>query len=640
MIANLQSFASQLAFLPRTLRIVWAASRRWTLAWAILLVVQGLLPAATVYLTGLLVDSVAAALGGGTSLENIWPTVFLGALMAGVMLLTQVLQSLMEWVRTAQAEYLRDYVSVLIHDKVTRLDLAFFESPKYHDRLFQARNDLHSRPLALLENGGSLLQNSITLLAMATLLFRYGWWVPLVLLVGTAPAFLVVLKFNRRYHRWWEKTTADRRWVDYFDTVLVVDVAAAELRLFDLGAHFQSAFQNLRRRLRSERLQLVKKQSMAGLAAGIWATLIAGGTMAWMVWQAFLGLVTLGDVAVFNRALFQGQGLLRALLGNLGQIYSNTLFLGNLFEFLELEGQVVEPAEPVATPATLEEGIRFRHVTFRYPGSDRAVLQDFDFVIPAGKVVAIVGANGAGKTTLVKLLCRFYDPEAGSIEFDGTDIKRFSLGSLRRMITVLFQFPVRYFSTVGENIAMGDLAAKSGATEIETAARGAGAQEFIEHLPQGYDTLLGKWFTDGTELSGGEWQRLALARAFLRQAQVMILDEPTSFMDSWTEIDWFDRFLELAKGRTAIIISHRFMIAKRADIIHVMKSGRVVESGSHEELLTQGGLYAQSWTAQIKSSADRRDSIETEPDVVPGTASKPLFPADARVRDNTDAPWK
>jgi len=590
--AKLRNFTVQLSYLPQTLRLIWAAARGWTLAWAILLVVQGLLPAAAVYLTRLLVDNLAAALGAGASWENIRPTLFLVALMASVMLLTQVLQSVMGWVRTAQAELIRDYLSALVHDKSTAVDLAFYESPEYHDRLYRARNDLNSRPLALLESGGSLLQNAITLLAMGTLLIPYGVWLPFVLLVGTLPAFYIVLHFNRRYHRWWEQTTSDRRRTRYYDTVLTVASVAAELRLFDLGPHFRSAYQKLRRRLRTERLELTRDQSLARLGAGLVAVLISGAAMAWIVWQAFLGLVTLGDLALFYQAFNQGQRLLRSLLGNVGQIYNNTLFLGNLFEFLELEPQVVDPPEPIPAPSTLKEGIRFRQVTFRYPGSERAVLQDFDFAIPAGQIVAIVGANGAGKSTLLKLLCRFYDPEAGSIELDGIDIRHLALDELYRQITVLFQLPVFYHATAGQNIAMGDLKASPGAVEIKAAARGAGAHEFIARLPQGYDTLLGKWFADGAELSGGEWQRIALARAFLRQAPIVVLDEPTSFMDSWAEAKWLARFRTLVEGRTAIIITHRFTTAMQADVIHVM------------DLLAQAGLYAQSWRTQMQAGSD------------------------------------
>ncbi len=596
--ARLRDVVAQLSYLPQTFHLVWAAARSWTVVWIVLLVVQGLLPVATVYLTRLLVNSLVAVAGTGT--WDIWPIIVPVALMAGVLLLSELLRSAIEWVRTAQSELVQDHISGLIHEKSVAVDLAFYESSGYYDRLERARSDASSRSLALLENTGSLLQNSITLLAMAAVLIPYGAWIPFVLLVSTLPVFYVVLRLNRRQHQWWQQTTTDRRWLQYYEMLLTHSAIAAELRLFNLGPHFRSAYQVLRRRLRTERLQLIKYQSLGRLAAGTVALLISGTTMLWMAGQLLLGLITLGDLALFYQAFNQSQNLMRSLLGNLGQIHTNSLFLNNLFEFLRLEPQVLDPLQPLPTPLSLKEGIRFRQVTFRYPGSKRAVLQDFNLNIPAGQVIAIVGDNGAGKTTLIKLLCRFYDPESGRIELDGTDIRDLSIEEFRRLITVLFQSPIPYHATAAQNIALGDLSAAPSIAEIETAARGAGAHELIARLPRGYDTLLGKWFADSAELSGGEWQRVALARAFLRRAQVIVLDEPTSAMDSWAEADWLERFRTLANGRTAIVITHRFTLAMRADMIHVMRNGQIIESGSHDELLAQGGFYAQSWTAQMQ----------------------------------------
>jgi ATP-binding cassette subfamily B protein len=294
---------------------------------------------------------------------------------------------------------------------------------------------------------------------------------------------------------------------------------------------------------------------------------------------------------------------MRSLLGHVSQLYGNSLFLGNLFEFLALKPTVTDPPQPVPAPTSLHQGIRFSRVTFRYPGSERVALQDFDLTIPAGKIVALVGANGAGKSTLIKLLCRFYDPDSGRIELDGVDLRQLEVARLRRLITVLFQQPVHYSSTVTENIAVGNTDVSATAEEIQAAAQAGGADEIVRRLPLGYETLLGKWFAGGTELSVGEWQRLALARAFLREAPILLLDEPTSAMDSWGEADWLARFRVLAAGRTVVIITHRFTTAMRADIIHVMTEGRIEESGRHEELLLRGGAYARSWAAQMKAEA-------------------------------------
>jgi ATP-binding cassette subfamily B protein len=603
LIASLHYTLVQLSYLPWAFLLVWKAAKNWALIWTTLLVIQGILPVATVSLIRLLVDRLVGAIGTHISWESSWPILVLLSLMVGVMLLTEVLQSVLDWVRTAQAELLQDYISTLIHAKSVTVDLAFYESSEYYDHLHRARSDASSRSLAILESGGNLLQNSITFLAMATILIPYGPWLPLVLLVSTLPAFLVVLRYNRHYHRWWERTTPDRRWIQYYDLILTHSAVAAELRLFGLGRHFQSAYQTLRQRLRTERLKLVKAQSLARFGAGTSALLVSGAAIAWMLWRTLQGLVTLGDLVLFYQAFERGQGLMRSMLSNVGQIYTNSLFLSHLFDFLSLQPQIGDPPHPTPSPLALREGIRFQHVSFRYPGSARLALQSFTLTIPAGRTVAIVGANGAGKSTLIKLLCRFYDPEAGRIELDGIDIRDVSIENLRRLITVLFQLPVPYHATAGQNIAFGDLSASPSGVEIETAACGAGAHEIIARLPQGYNTLLGKWFANGTELSAGEWQRLALARAFLRQAQIIILDEPTSFMDSWAEADWLRRFRALVHGRTALIITHRFTTAMCADVIHVMRDGQIVESGRHDELLAQGGLYAQSWMAQMQDSS-------------------------------------
>lgn len=598
--ARLSKAVNQSFDLLKASRLFWTAARGWTLAWLLLLIVQGLLPAATIYFTKLLVDSLVVAMKAGTSHESIQIILVPAALMAGVLLFTEFLQSTVNWIRTVQAELVQDHINALIHQKAVTADLAFYESPNYHDYLERARSDATGRSLGLLESSGSLLQNSITVLAMTTVLIRYGAWIPLVLLVSLLPAFLVVVHTNWHQHQWWQQTTSNRRWANYYNYMLTASEVAAEVRLFDLGNYFQSSYQKLRQRLRSERLELVKSQSLAQLAASTFGLMFSGATIAWMIWKALQGLATLGDLALFYQALNQGQSLMRTLLGNVGQIYTNSLFLGNLFEFLMLEPQVIDPPEPLSSPSILKEEIRFRQVTFRYPESERVALQDFNLTIPVGKIVAIVGDNGAGKSTLIKLLCRFYDPNSGHIELDGIDIRDLSMKELRRQLTVLFQFPINYHATVAQNIAQGDLQAALSAADIEAAARGAGAHEIIARLPQGYDTLLGKWFTNGTDLSGGELQRIALARAFVRQAQIIVLDEPTSAMDPWAEADWLDRFRKLANSRTAIVITHRFTLAMRADIIHVMRNGQIVESGSHNELLAQNGFYAQSWKAQMQ----------------------------------------
>jgi ATP-binding cassette subfamily B protein len=394
-----------------------------------------------------------------------------------------------------------------------------------------------------------------------------------------------------------QRTTADDRRAWYYDWIMTTAEVAAELRLFGLGRHFQTSYKDLRQRLRGERLQLTRKQSFAELGASLIALLIVGAALGWMVWKALHGLVTLGELALIYAAFNQGQGLMRALLENACQLYGNSLFLGNLFEFLALEPEIRDGRDAKVTDVAGH--INFESVSFTYPDATSRALDDFTMSIPSGKIVAIVGPNGAGKSTLLKLLCRFYDPDAGRIEIDGHDLKDFNVAELRGLITVLFQQPFHYSSTVRENIRYGDLKREPSEAEIQTAIRAAGASELISRVSQQEDTPLGRWFTGGAELSVGEWQRIALARAFLRRAPIIVLDEPTSALDPWAEADWLERFRELAKGRTSIIITHRFTTAMHADVIHVMDRGRIIESGSHQRLLEQSGLYAESWSRQM-----------------------------------------
>jgi ATP-binding cassette, subfamily B, bacterial len=604
LVTRLSSSIAQLSYLPQTFSLIWAASRNWTLAWIVLLVFQGLLPTAAVYLTRQLVDSLVMVAGAGISTASIQTALFPVALMAGVLLLTEFLHGASEWIRTAQSELVQDYISGLIHEQSIAIDFGCYESSDYNDRLNRAREGASGRSLLLLENAGSLLQNSITLFAMAAILIPYGIWLPVLLFISAIPAFYVALRLNLQQYRWSQRTTTDRRRLQYYELLLTNSWSAAEIRLFNSGPFFQAAYQRIRQRLRHEQMKLIQDQSIGRLGAGIIALLFAGAALAWMGRQVLLGIITLGDLALFYQAFNKGQAIAKSILGSLGQIYKNSLFIGNLFEFLQLKPQIVDPLHPQPVPLPIKQGIHFQNLTFRYPGSSEATLENFNLTIPAGKIVAIVGDNGAGKSTLIKLLCRFYDPESGRIQIDGIDLRDFAIADLRRVITVLFQSPIPYHVSVAQNITLGDIFATPSQTEIEAAARGAGIHDKIMRLPQGYDSQLGKWFPGGTDLSGGEWQRLALARAFLRKAQLIILDEPTSAMDPWAEFDWLERFRKMSNDRTALVITHRFTLAMRADIIHVMKEGRIVESGSHNDLLVKDGFYAKSWKEQMQANAN------------------------------------
>lgn len=594
---------AELPYLPRALALVWRASPGWSTIWVTLLVAEGLLPVITVYLTRPLVNAVVAAARSSSDWSAVRHAMWLVAAMAGVVLAGEVFRSIGVWVRTAQSELVQDYIAGLVHEKSVSADMAFYDTPEFFDHLHRARAEATYRPLAMVESLGGILQNGITLAAMLGVLIPFGPWLPLALLASTLPACYVLFSHTLRNYHWRLRNTARERRVWYYDWLLTARETASELRLFDLGAHFQSAYQEVRKRLRDENLALAKGHSVAELAAGGVALAVAGAALAWMTWRTVRGSGSLGDLALFYQAFNQGLRLMRTLLENVGKLYADLLFLGNLFEFLALERKVADPPHPVAPPERLASGIRFDGVTFRYPGSQRAALENFSLAIPAGQVVAIVGPNGAGKSTLIKLLCRFYDPEAGRVQLDGIDLRDLPVDRLRRMVTVLFQEPVHYSATVAENIALGDLAGAPPPESIADAARHAGAEEVIARLPQGYDNLLGKWFSGGSELSVGEWQRLALARAFLRRAPIIILDEPTSAMDPWAEADWLQRFRRLAAGRTAVVITHRFTTAMHADSIHLLSDGRIVESGAHAGLMALGGRYAQGWTLQMQDAA-------------------------------------
>ena len=599
--AKLLGAAWQFQYLPRALRLVWAAAGNWSLLWLALICAQGVVPVAIVYLSRPLVDHLAATVGSGAGSSHMAPVVALAAAIAGALLLGELARSLADWVRTVQSRLVEDHVSSLIHRKSASVDLGFYESPEFHDHLHRARDEARYRPIALLESGGNLIQNAITLTAMAAVLIPYGLAMSAALLLSTFPALVVVLRFAVLQHRLRARTTVDERRSHYYDWLMTASDAAAELRLFGLGDRFVSAYQAIRARLRGEQFQLGRTQAVAELAAAAVALAIAAGCVGWMAWRAMHGEMSLGDLALFYLAFSQGQRLMRSLLAGVGQIYYNVLFLGNLFEFLDLEAKIGDPAHPRAIPATGASGleIRFKNVSFRYPGTERVALRDLNLVIPAGQISAIVGANGAGKSTVLKLLCRFYDPHPGEISLGGIGLRELSLQDLRNLITVLFQESVHYNASVAENIALQREASRA---DIEAAARAAGADEMVARLPGGYETLLGRWFAGGSELSVGEWQRLALARAFMRRAPVVILDEPTSAMDSWAEADWMRRFRSLAEGRTAVIVTHRFTTAMQADVIHVMANGRITESGTHAQLLDRNGAYARSWLAQMRAA--------------------------------------
>jgi ATP-binding cassette subfamily B protein len=589
--SQIDRFFHQLPAGRRALGLVWVAAGWWTVTWAVLLVGQGLIPAGQALLLRTLVNRLVASRG--------WVGIAPSALgIAGLWVAGQILSSALSWVRAVQAERVQDEVHRLIHTQALRLDLAFYDHAESYDQLYRAQVDAVSQPLALLENLGSLVQNGLGFLVLAGILWTYAGWLPLLLVFTAIPGLVLVARQILKEHHWNLEHTNQERRARYLDWLITDQSAAAELRLFNLGTYHRKAFESVREGIREGKLRLVREGATTELGAGLlaWVGSVIG--LGWMLHRTLAGKVGLGDLLLCFQAFQQCQVLLRSLLEGAGKIYRSLLFVQNLDDFLRVEpairsGETGEPGLPV------KDAIRFERVSFTYPGGFHRALDEFNLEIPKNKVVALVGHNGAGKSTLVKLLCRFYDPDKGRILLDGVDLRALDPEALRSGIAVLFQDPVRFQASARENIAFGDVSGLSDQERVLKAAEDAGALEPIERLQEGFETLLGKWF-GGEELSGGEWQRVALARAFFRRASLVILDEPTSSMDSWAEQDWLGRFRALTAGKTALMITHRFTTAMYADLIHVLDKGRVVESGTHAQLVAMRGTYASSWAAQMR----------------------------------------
>ncbi|MGB7443770.1 MAG: ABC transporter ATP-binding protein [Coleofasciculaceae cyanobacterium] len=605
----------QLPYLTKAIKLVWLGLGYWLIIWAILLTIQGILPALQIYIVKTAINSIVAVVNtNNLNSHNLNSALTYLAMLVGLMLFAGAIANFNIWVRSLIAELTQDHVSSAIHRQAITLDLAFFESPHYYNSLHRARTEGKNQPVLLLENLGELITSTLTLLSVAVVLLPLGIWLPLGLLVSGFPPFYVMYKSNQIENKWRLQNTMTQRYIDYYETLLTESEFATELRLFALGDRFCKSYQNLRKKLRQERMQLLKKRSFYQFFASFLSLVILGIALSWMVREMAQGKLSLGDLALLLQSLWLAQGLLQKLLKTFGKTYRNLLLLQDLFEFLSLQPLLpTKGANCKGENQDLHEHqinkICFERVSFAYPDTQNLALDNFNLTIPGGQIVAIVGENGAGKSTLTKLLCRFYDPKAGKITINGLDVCNIPIVKLRTLFSVMFQFPARYHDTAANNIAISTLNTNPTAREIETVAKATGANIAIEQLTAGYDTLLGKRF-GGTELSGGQWQRLALARAWLRSAPIVILDEPTSAMDAWAESNWLACLRQLAQGKTVIIITHRFTTAQQADMIHVMAKGKVIESGTHQELLAKNGSYAQSWRLQVEVEVqDERKSF-------------------------------
>jgi ATP-binding cassette subfamily B protein len=400
--------------------------------------------------------------------------------------------------------------------------------------------------------------------------------------------------------QWQSDRSATDRAATYFNWLITSQYYAKEVRLYDLGPLFIKRFRDLRQLLRREKIGIAFRYALTELVAEAFATIAIFGSLAFIAYRTVQGMMTLGDMVMYYQAFQRAQGYLKEMLNGLASLYEDNLFLSNFYDFLDLKPTIIEPAKPEPVPRPMQKGIVFDKISFRYPTGEAMVLKDINISIRPGQVVALVGENGSGKTTLVKLLCRLYDPTAGKITVDGIDLRSFDTTALRREIGIIFQDYVQYQMTVRENIWMGNTRLAPDDEKIVAAAKYSGADDVIAGLPLGYETMLGKWFGNGAELSIGQWQKVALARAFLRDAQIIVLDEPTSSMDAKAEYAVFQNLRELAQGRTVIFISHRFSTIRMADCIYVLKDGGIAEEGTHEELVHLGGIYAHLFEIQAK----------------------------------------
>ncbi|NLX09625.1 MAG: ABC transporter ATP-binding protein [Chloroflexi bacterium] len=584
----------------RAAGFVWESAPRWTVVNLALLVIEGLLPLLTLYLTKLVLDAVTEALRADDPEAAFGHVATLIALLGGVTLLIALVSQLRGLASQVQAELVTDHMYDVLHAKSIEVDLEYYENAAYYDMLHRAQEEAPFRPTAIVNGLIQIGQSSVSLLAMTGLLLAFHWAIALLMFVAAVPSIIARVQYAERLYRWQREQTPVARRAYYFNWMLTGDDHAKENRLFDLGPLFMRRSHELRRDLREQRIGLARHYYLKELAVQASATLAVFISYGFIAYRTVLGAVTLGDLVMYYQAFQRAQGYLHNVLGGLAGLYENSLFLSNLYEFLDLKKKVAEPEQPAPVPRPMQAGIVVENVSFQYPTGTRPVLENISLTIEPGKVIALVGENGSGKTTLIKLLCRLYDPTSGSIRVDGVPLQQFTTTGLRREISVIFQDYAHYQLTARENVWFGNVTLPINDNGIVAAAQHSGADPIITHLKNGYDTVLGKWFENGEELSIGEWQKIALARAFLRDSQVIVLDEPTSAMDPKAEYEIFKQFRHLINGRAAILISHRLSTVRLADCIYVLENGRIVEHGTHDDLVKADGAYARLFETQAQ----------------------------------------
>jgi ATP-binding cassette subfamily B protein len=587
--------------LVRVFGLVWSTSPRLTLSLAVVTLLQSVIPAAQVWLAGQLIDEVVAAMrrGGGDSQAG--PVVVLAVAQLALFLAASLLQTLGNISQQLLQEQLAIHVQLLIMEHANTLDLADFENAAYYDQLQQAQKESANRPVAMVAGVFSLIRTAITFGTMIALLLALSPWVAAAALLSPIPAFISGSRYG-----WWgfqlmRRQSPVRRLMSYFTTLLTTDEFNKEIKLFTLGDHFIARYRTIAGEYYEDTRRLLVRRYLSGFGWGALTIVASSGTFLYVAVLAIRGTISLGSLTVFTQAAQQVQNAFQGLLGGVQGIYEHGLYLTTLYDLLDRQPVIHAPANPIPVRIPFEQGIEFRHVTYRYPGKETPALDDVSFIIAPGETIALVGRNGAGKSTVVKLLGRLYDPESGQILIDGHDIREYDPRELRRQFGLMFQDYAAYQLSARENIGVGGVERIADTGAIATAAVRGGADDVIARLPRGYDTTLGKWFEGGHQLSGGEWQKVALARAFMRDAQILILDEPTAALDAQAEHDLFNRIKALARGKMALFISHRFSTTRMADRILVLDHGRLVEQGTHQGLMALGGQYAALFELQASS---------------------------------------
>ena len=592
--------------LPPFLALVWEASPALTTGQGVLRIARALLPIATLYIGKLIIDEVirlAGAAHGAPDLRG-WLAdglldhiLVLLALELGLAVLSDVLGRGVSLLDGLLSERFSNETSLRLMAHAATLDLEDFEDSELQDRLERARRQAAGRSSLIGQLFGQA-QDVVTVVSFAAGLLAYAPWLLVLLALALLPAFIGEAHFNAQAYSLNYARTPEQRELDYVRQMGASADTAKEVKIFGLNAFLIERYRTLATRFYAANRAIALRRAAWGSALSAVGTIAYYVAYAYIVWRTLDGEFSIGDLTFLAGSFRRLRTLLENLLMGFSTLSGQALYLDDLFSFFEIRPEITSPPDPLPVPLPIREGFRFEDVGFRYPGAARWAVRHLDFTLHAGEVLALVGENGAGKTTLVKLLARLYDPDEGRILLDGRDLRDYDLHALRSNIGVIFQDFVRYHLTAAENIAVGRIEARDDRARIVDAAHRSLADEVIERLPNRYEQVIGKRFRTGVDLSGGEWQKIAIARAYMRDAQLLILDEPTAALDARAEFEVFRRFRELSTGRTAVLISHRFSSVRMADRILVMSEGTIEASGSHEELLARGGRYAELFELQ------------------------------------------